>query len=101
MAQGTWSGILLVLAILDPRVFTVILLDLMAITSSSNECYSSLGTSALIVDASQSFNLEWYLDRYHRLTGCLAYARSGTLYAISSTLSLSPHPETTQFTAII
>lgn len=53
------------------------------------------------MDASQSFNVEWYLGRYRRLTGCLVYACSETLDAISSTLSLFPHPETPQFTAII
>lgn len=57
--------------------------------------------SALIVDASQSFNLEWYLGFYRRLTGCLVYACSETLDAISSTLLLSPLLETPQFTAII
>lgn len=101
MDQNTWSGILLVFPILDRRVFTVFLLGSTTITSSSNECCSCLGASALIVDASQSFNFEWYLGCYRRLTGCLVYACSETLGAISSTLSLSPHLETPQFTAII
>lgn len=101
MVQNTWSGIPLDFPILDRRVFTVFLLGSMTITSLSNECCSRLEASALIVDASQSFNLEWSLGCYRRLTGCLVYACSETLDAISSTLSLSPHLETPQFAAII